>query len=521
MQENQHADFFNEAVLEELYGVLLHAVIWMKPIYDNDSSITDFKFAYCNKKGMEYLQIQTKHNNLCLSNSPGLNDELRQKVFDEVMKVFTTGNAIQTTLFNPALSKYVRVIRIRLGEGVLTMIEDRTEETETIKKLQEKTNELEKQKSLVDSILTNSSNGISVSKIFRDNNGNVIDALTIIANDAAVNYIGLPKDIYLSKKATELEPAVMTSSYYKACVNALETGVPFVMQYKMESTGRWLELSVSKLDYNHLIQIFTDVTEIKEAQLKVEQSLEVLRKSNENLEEFAYAASHDLQEPLRKIQTFCRMLRQELEAKLNDKQIQVFERIDKALSRMKMLILDLLRFSELNTMPASLSMINLNQVLDSVLQDFESSIAETNAVVLKDNFPHILGDERQLRQLFHNLIGNALKYRKPNESPIISIKCAATVTGKFVSPAAEVSKDDYYIIEVSDNGIGFEEQYREKIFKVFQRLHSKAEYEGTGVGLSIVKKVVDNHNGFISVESKIGEGTIFQVLLPKTSAINN
>ena len=164
--------------------------------------------------------------------------------------------------------------------------------------------QIEEHRNLLDSILKNSSNGISVSKVLRNNTGEVIDALTILANDAAVNYIGLPRDIYLSKTATEIEPNIIGTPYYQACIQTLDTGEPFVMQYQMEATGRWLELTVSKLDDDHLIHVFTDVTQIKEAQLQLERTVEDLKYSNQNLEEFAYAASHDLKEPMRKIQYY-------------------------------------------------------------------------------------------------------------------------------------------------------------------------------------------------------------------------
>jgi PAS domain S-box-containing protein len=370
--------------------------------------------------------------------------------------------------------------------------------------VEERTRELEAQKSLLNNILTNSSNGITVTEMIRDESGNVIDARTILANDAAVNYIGLPKEIFLSKTAIELDPNILSSSYGQTCLNTLRTGEPALSQYYMELTGRWQELTISKMDDEHLIHIFTDVTPIKEAQLKLERTIGELRRSNRNLEEFAHAASHDLKEPIRKIHFFTSQLKAQLSNRLAEGEERSFSRIENATQRMGNLIDDLLLYSHVSQRPIDMENVDLNEKVQRVLDDLELDVQQKGAIISVDKLPVVQGYRRQLQQLFQNLISNALKYSKKDVPPRINIS------------ATEVTEHEksYHLITVKDNGIGFEQEYADKIFQMFTRLHGKGEYSGTGVGLSIVKKVVENHNGFIKVESTLGVGSTFNVLLP-------
>lgn len=379
-------------------------------------------------------------------------------------------------------------------------------------KVEERTRQLEEQKNLLDNILKNSSNGISVSQVFRNEEGKVIDAQTIMANDAAVNYIGFPKEIYLSKRATEIEPAVMSSPYYLACINTLEIGEPFMMQYYMESTKRWLELTVSKLDYNHLIQVFTDISTIKKTQLDLEKTVENLRQSNLKLEEFTRSASHDLKEPIRKVQYFTSKLKSILENKTNEEENSLFNRVESAIERMQLLVDNLLEYSSLNHRPAEKTKTDLNDILRVILSDLELVITEKKAEFHIEKLPEINGYRWQLGQLFYNLISNALTYSQADRIPHIDIRY--DIGKPEVVPAGWDGFSQFHIIEVCDNGIGFEAEDAERIFNVFTRLHGNRDYPGTGIGLSIVKKAVENHDGIIYAKGEVGKGACFVVMLP-------
>lgn len=265
-----------------------------------------------------------------------------------------------------------------------------------------------------------------------------------------------------------------------------------------------------------LIGVVQDITEQKEfAQELAKQvkekthDLEVtnkeLQRSNANLEEFAHAASHDLKEPIRKIHFFTHQLKSQLADRLEPDEVHSLGRIENSTQRMGNLIEDLLQYSHVSQRPHETEAVDMNVKLQRVLEDLELDIAEKQAIIRVGNLPVIQGYRRQLQQLFQNLISNALKYSKAGLLPEIEI-------------SASVSESDdglYDVISVRDNGIGFEKQYSEKIFQMFSRLHGKEAYSGTGVGLSIAKKVVENHSGFIRVESEPGKGSRFDVYLPR------
>lgn len=388
-------------------------------------------------------------------------------------------------------------------------------EAELQNRVEERTRELESQTKLLNNILVNSSNGISVTEMIRDENGHIVDAATILANDAAIKFTGLPGEIYLSKRAKEIDPHIFESDYGKICLQTLATGEPSFTQYFLEATGRWLELTISKMDDDHLIHIFTDVTPIKEAQLKLEHLVEDLKRSNANLEEFAYAASHDMQEPIRKIQFFSDRLQEELGSALSERQNYLFERLQQASDRMRTLIDDLLTYSRVSRGAFEYSEVDLNQKLQLVLGDLELQIQEKNARVYSDPLPKVKGNSRQLQQLLQNILNNALKYSKENEAPRIDI-FYEKLKGMEIKPelSAEEGSRKFHLIIIRDNGIGFKQNDADRIFNVFTRLHGTSEYKGTGIGLSISRKVVENHKGYIWADSEPEQGAAFKILLP-------
>lgn len=253
----------------------------------------------------------------------------------------------------------------------------------------------------------------------------------------------------------------------------------------------------------------------KELEKLVDARTEELQAVNEQLKQFAYAASHDLQEPLRKITFFIERLHDHAGASLDESNRQIIYRIQSTVGRMRGLINDILDYSNATMGRTSFKEVDTNKLVAEVVSDMEATIIEKEAELDIGELPPVKGDERQLRQLFHNLLSNALKYNRPGEPPRVSVSCGI-VNGQDTLPPAEGEDDKpFYLFEVRDSGIGFEQEYADKIFQVFQRLHGKKEYEGTGVGLAIVKKVAENHGGRIWAESVPGEGATFKVMLPR------
>ncbi|WP_227686918.1 ATP-binding protein [Spirosoma arboris] len=256
-------------------------------------------------------------------------------------------------------------------------------------------------------------------------------------------------------------------------------------------------------------------TNLEKAQQSLESTVSELNRSNTELSQFAYIASHDLQEPLRKIQQFGDLLRTRNSTDLSTESLTYLERMQSAANRMSWLIKDLLAYSRLSTRRETTISSPLASVINRSLENLSLTIEETNAQIQIDTLPIIEGEASQLDQLFQNLLSNALKFRRNGIIPHIRIssqEIPATDLPALLKPARSAAA--YHKIDVTDNGIGFDEKYLDRIFQVFQRLHPKNEFAGTGVGLAICQKVAANHGGAITASSQPGHGATFSVYFP-------
>lgn len=280
----------------------------------------------------------------------------------------------------------------------------------------------------------------------------------------------------------------------------------------------FISLTISRTLQNGktaFISFIRDITEQKNNQLELERKTLDLEHSNTNLEEFAYAASHDLKEPIRKILTFSDRLKSKLNDKLEEDDLRLFERMETSGKRMASLVDDLLTYSQVSTDKTLVEPLDLNHEISIVLEDLELEIQEKAALFFIESLPVIKAHKRQVHQLFQNLIGNSIKYGKPTSPPHINIY-SELISGKdsgFPLNSEDGNKK-FHLIKVTDNGVGFNQIDAERIFNVFTRLHGNTEYKGTGVGLSIVKKVMENHKGYVWAEGKEGVGATFKLLFP-------
>ncbi len=268
--------------------------------------------------------------------------------------------------------------------------------------------------------------------------------------------------------------------------------------------------------YAEIEEVNTELeSKVQQRTLALRQYSEELKRSNRDLEQFAFVASHDLQEPLRKIRAFGDRLLQKNGNQLDESGSDYLVRMQNASRRMSEMIDDLLSFSRITTQKKPFTRVKLDQLIESVLDDLEYAIDEAGAIIHVDKLPQIDADASQLRQVFMNLIGNSLKFRRGGVKVEISVTVETDVEGE---PPDE---RQWYRLRFADNGIGFDPQYEDRIFDLFQRLHGRDQYEGTGIGLALCRKVISRHGGTISVESTPGVGTVFTVRLPMIQQTDN
>ncbi|MEO6489558.1 MAG: PAS domain S-box protein, partial [Ferruginibacter sp.] len=375
---------------------------------------------------------------------------------------------------------------------------------------------------------------------------NAPDAVIVI-NDKGIITLWNPKteeifgwrsDEVLGLNLTEtIIPARYHESHKEGMKRLLKTGEARILNKTLElvavnKAGKEIPISITisqamQQGNKLFIAFLRDITlenrnkeELASKSLQLEemnQSLELknqeLENSNAELASFSYVASHDLQEPLRKIQTFGKLI---LETEiLSDKTKDYFNRIISAGERMQNLITSLLEFPHTNTSELFYETCDLNTIVEETKNDLNEIILRKQATIKYEDLPTIKGVRIQLSQLFTNLIENAVKYSRPEIHPQIKIS-ATIIEGKSIEHLSANNKKEYYAIKIEDNGIGFEQEHANRIFELFQRLHLKNEYSGTGIGLAIVKKIATNHNGFVIAEGKLNTGSTFTVYFPKT-----
>ncbi|MEL1252432.1 CHASE3 domain-containing protein [Flavobacterium sp. DGU38] len=278
-----------------------------------------------------------------------------------------------------------------------------------------------------------------------------------------------------------------------------------------KSTGKLL---TDQNGNNILLGINFDITDEHLLNIELQERNNELEKSNKELASFNHVASHDLQEPLRKIQTFISRISEKDRAAISDNAKEYLIKIETSAKRMRVLIDDLLLFSRTNTTKKEFIKSDLNELLENAKSELAVIIDEKKGSLKVSKLPKLYVIPYQIEQLFINLIGNSLKYSKPEVAPQITIHCEKILSNEVPELIDQPFKK-FYKISFTDNGMGFDPQFKDNIFVLFQRLHSKTDYPGTGIGLAICKKIVENHKGYITANSKPNEGSVFTVFLPE------
>lgn len=390
------------------------------------------------------------------------------------------------------------------------------------KRVAERTAEIARERSLLRTIIDISPDAIYV----KDRPGH-----KIMANPAELKYMGCKCEAdAVGKTDFEIYPEELARGYAADDQAVIESGKPVLNREEkvVSPNGQVQWVLSSKIPLRDadgavtgLVGMGRDITErrqaeelLRESEAKLRDFTVRLERSNRELQDFAYVASHDLQEPLRKIIVFGDRLKQRNAEKLDPDSLNYLDRMQQAGARMQNLINDLLSYSRVTSKAQGFAKVDLAQVAAGVVDDLEGRIETVHGRVELGTLPVIEAEPLQMRQLLQNLIGNALKFRRPDVPPCVKV-AAEVVTPADGSPNRKVCQ-----LTVSDNGIGFEEKHADKIFELFQRLHSRNEYEGTGMGLAIVRKIALHHGGDVVARGKPGEGATFVVTLPATHAQN-
>ncbi|MBO0934067.1 sensor histidine kinase [Fibrella aquatilis] len=479
--------------------------LW-QPVFDEAGELVDFRYVFINPAAANYLKRD--------------NDSLAGQLVSEIVSqfkesgqfaifanVFTSHTPFRREMMHPVMHRWLDISASRVGNHLLMSFYD----IHDIHLAAERT---KAQTELLQLVVDHAPSGMMLLEAIRDAEGEIKDFKYLITNELNAKVTGFTVEQMTGRPISSLFPGYQSLDLFSVLVQVTNTGETVQNTFTYDRYG-----VKGTFDGYYLKQgdgvlfTFVNVTRLAEQQKQLETMNRDLARSNESLQQFAYVASHDLQEPLRKVQSFGKMLADQFTEPLGPVGTDLVNRMQSSAQRMSALIHDLLNYARLSTDKEALRTVKLDLVMQEALADLDLRIQETRPTIQIDPMPVVTGSATQLRQLFQNLLSNALKFQAPNNPPMVAVRCQPANPDHLPD---DLPRDKaYWQIEVQDNGIGFSQQYADRIFEVFQRLHGKNKYTGTGVGLAICRRVTETHGGGISVMSEPGKGSTFSVYLPK------
>lgn len=487
------------------------ALVLYEPIRNDNGDVIDFRYKLVNPiaakstgRELDFMKGNTLFSMFPVSAQKGF--------FDRLIKTLQTGETqrYENHFSDDEIDLWADITMVRQGNDVLTVFQYITE----VKQVQQ---ELERSRAELKTVIDTSQTGIFLFSPVRNDRSEVVDFRFRLANKQLASYVGQEAETVIGELGSKWFPDYKTNGLFDFYYKAYQTGETqrFDFHYDGGGIDAWLDIMATKMG-DEVLVTFGDYTPLKQLQQQLEGSITELQQSNQNLEQFAYVASHDLQEPLRKIQAFGDIIQTQYAPIIGESGADMIQRMQSAAARMQVLIKDVLAYSRVSAKQEISMAIDLNRIVEDVLNDVETAIDSKQATITVDPLPIIKGDVPQLRQLFQNLISNSLKFAHTDRKPVVVITSRLLRGAEANIPVrpSDASRM-FHLIEVSDNGIGFEPHHAERIFQVFQRLHGRSDYQGTGIGLAIVQKVVDNHKGYIAAHGQPSTGATFRILLPE------
>ena len=487
---------------ELLSGVLtssLDGIMAFESIRDEAGQIIDFRFLHVNPRASEIVgrPAEALLGKRLLEELPGNREE---GLFGAYVRVAETGEPFESTFFydHDGIRSWFQVTAVRLGDGFTVTFRDVSASKEAERRLRESEEQ------------------------FRLLAEHTTDLVCLHDPDGRYRYVSPSVERVLGFRPEELVGASPYDLFHPEDAERIRSSSHAqvlrgenhaVDTYRMRTKGEgyvWLE-SISQVlrgEGGALEQILTssrDVGERVEAAQMLARTNAALKQRNRELQDFAYVASHDLQEPLRKIRAFAGLLLEDYGEAVDEEGRYYLDRVQDAAGRMSTLISDLLSYSRVATQQRPFEAVDLNEALQDVLSNLEILIGEVEGRVEAGPLPTIEADPTQMRQLLQNLVGNALKFRRPEAPPVVRVSAAVE---------EEDAGTDVWRLSVADNGIGFDEKYLDRIFTPFQRLHSRSAYAGTGIGLAVCRRIAERHGGALTATSAPGEGSTFVAALP-------
>ncbi|MBJ2174352.1 PAS domain-containing protein [Aureibaculum sp. A20] len=486
---------------------------YFEPVRDDKGKVIDFIFKYSNSKIEDITGVPVE-NILGTRLTASFPETITNGLFDMYVKCIETGESNDLTrryIFNDT-EVWLKSLVSKLEEGVNVTTSDVTQEkgkTDDLKKLNDTL-------FLKNTVLNNAEVIAKIGSFTRYSEMGTTDM-----SDNLYRLIGCEPGEFkpdFENYMTFVHPEDV-QEIEKSLVKNLESKEIFETSYRVFTKNGKLRhfksatLMIVENGNKKMVGVVQDITQSVKKDKKLERKNKALIRTNDELASFNRVVSHDLQEPLRKIQMFISLLSETERTNLSDKGVTFFDKIDDSAGRMQLLIKNLLTYSRIDDSHEDFQEIDLNKKLEKVEDNLSERIKESNISIVKKNLPIINGIPFQMEQLFNNLLSNAIKYRSKTEKAKILIDVTTVHKDQIPLPYKKPAKN-YHKIIISDNGIGFDQENAEKIFEIFERLHQKNEYSGTGVGLAICKKIVDNHHGFIHATSELGKGTTFYIYLP-------